>query len=138
ERQIRDLASRQFVDEAEKLDTKLKPSEKEKLEVLYRELANHDDTKPKSLPAAMLVSDVGPAAPPLTIPKDKSQTPIEPGFLTLLDEAPAKITPAPGSPNSTGRRAALAKWLAQPDNPFTARVFVNRLWQHHFGRGIVG
>src|SRR5262249_6244616 len=35
------------------------------------------------------------------------------------------------------RRTALANWLAAPDNPLTARVFVNRMWQHHFARGIV-
>jgi hypothetical protein len=37
----------------------------------------------------------------------------------------------------TGRRRALTNWLSSPDNPLTARVIVNRLWQHHFGRGIV-
>jgi cytochrome c553 len=35
------------------------------------------------------------------------------------------------------RRRALAKWLSSPDNPLTWRVMANRLWQYHFGRGIV-
>ncbi len=35
-------------------------------------------------------------------------------------------------------RVELAKWVTDPDNPLTARVMVNRIWQYHFGRGIVG
>jgi hypothetical protein len=38
---------------------------------------------------------------------------------------------------STGRRLAFARWVANPDNPLTARVAMNHLWLRHFGRGIV-
>lgn len=39
--------------------------------------------------------------------------------------------------DDAARRAALAEWLTSPENPLLARVIVNRLWHHHFGRGIV-
>jgi hypothetical protein len=57
---------------------------------------------------------------------------VEPAFPRVL-ESPVR------TPQSAVRlnRIDLAKWLTQPDHPLTARVFVNRIWQHHFGRGIV-
>ncbi len=61
---------------------------------------------------------------------------VEPGFPRLFGKPPPVIEPAVKQ-NSSGRRTALAKWITSPDNLLTARVFVNRVWQGHFGRGIV-
>jgi hypothetical protein len=58
-------------------------------------------------------------------------------FLSVLGGGKATI-PAPSpAAKSSGRRLALANWIASPDNRLTARVMVNRIWQHHFCRGIV-
>lgn len=92
-----------------------------------------DKDKPAPLPIAFAAGDVGPKAAPVFIPKKQSAGDIEPGIITLLDSAP---TPVKTLPNSTGRRTALAEWLTQKDNPLTARVMANRVWQQHFGRGL--
>ncbi|MCB9878169.1 MAG: DUF1553 domain-containing protein [Planctomycetes bacterium] len=57
-----------------------------------------------------------------------------PGMLAAC--APPLGSAAPTA-DSTGRRLALAKWITSPDNGLAWRVVANRLWQHHFGRGIV-
>ncbi|MBA4032408.1 MAG: hypothetical protein C0478_16175 [Planctomyces sp.] len=63
--------------------------------------------------------------------------PVEPQFLTVITEGnPQLPSIAPGQKTS-GRRLVLANWIASKENPLTARVMVNRLWQMHFGRGIV-
>src|SRR5262249_8449480 len=62
---------------------------------------------------------------------------VEPGFPAVLGFPDPKIAPAAKDAKSSGRRLVLANWIASKDNPLTARVIVNRLWQHHFGRGIV-
>ena len=61
---------------------------------------------------------------------------VEPAFPRVLAPPTPAIRP-PSSNASSGRRMALAEWIASADNPLTARVIVNRIWQHHFGRGIV-
>jgi hypothetical protein len=66
----------------------------------------------------------------------KPREPVAPGFLSVLDPNPASIA-APARPNSSGRRSALAAWLVSEKNPLTARVLVNRVWQGHFGEGLV-
>lgn len=60
--------------------------------------------------------------------------PVEPQFIEVLNPPKPVLLPAQ---RSSGRRLALANWISSPNNPLTARVMVNRLWQYHFGRGIV-
>src|SRR5262249_2142103 len=61
----------------------------------------------------------------------------EPGALACLPGLP-DVFELPANHPEGARRAALAKWLTDAKNPLTWRVMVNRVWQYHFGRGIVG
>ena len=59
---------------------------------------------------------------------------VQPGFLTCWA---AEMFPKPRCTRRPLRRKALAEWMASPDNPLFARVMVNRIWQFHFGSGLV-
>ncbi len=108
------------------------------------ELGSLDAAEPKSVPfkergkhAYLRVrSDVRSVAPTTNVlwrgdPANKGPV-VEPGVPSVLDSV------APFSPGeSTDRRASLARWLVGDDNPLFWRVMANRVWQHHFGRGLV-
>jgi hypothetical protein len=90
---------------------------------------------------ALGVTERGPQAPDTFVMiRGSAHAPgakVEPGFLEVITPGGAIIpTPAAGAKTS-GRRTVLADWVASKDNPLTARVMANRIWQYHFGRGIV-
>ncbi len=62
---------------------------------------------------------------------------MKPGFVTVATYGNPPTEDPPADGHTSGRRRALAEWLGSTDNPLTARVIVNRIWHHHFGRGIV-
>jgi hypothetical protein len=139
EEQIADLVRRQVEREVK---TRGKPEQilkkgsdgRQRYEELKLELAHFDHLKPVALEAAFVSRDVKPVAAQITMGEGQKARGIEPGFLAIFDERAPRIE---SQKNSTGRRLALAKWLVKEDNPLTARVMVNRIWQHHFGKGLV-
>jgi hypothetical protein len=123
------------------IEARLKGAEKEKWLALRKQLATFDAIKPAPLPLGSGITDIGREAPPHHLLEggtyDAYGEQVQPGVLAVMDPRPATITPCDKAP-TTGRRTALANWLTDPQNPLVARVMVNRLWQHHFGRGIIG
>src|SRR5262249_7329037 len=59
-----------------------------------------------------------------------------PGALSSLRTLSAELGLPADAPEAE-RRRRFADWVAHPDNPLTARVLVNRIWQHHFGQGLI-
>ncbi len=62
---------------------------------------------------------------------------VKPGFPAILGFPEPAVPPAANGAKTSGRRTVLANWLADPKNPLPARVMMNRVWQGHFGKGLV-
>ena len=62
---------------------------------------------------------------------------VKPAFPEVLNPPAVQMLPVPEDAKSSGKRRVFAEWVASAENPLTARVMVNRIWQYHFGRGIV-
>jgi hypothetical protein len=120
----------------------MKQADKVQVDVLQREVAVLNSHR-QSYGKIQAICEPGKGAPPTYVfRRGNLLTPgpeVQPGFLSVLTDSgsPAVIPAPPAEAKSSGRRTAWARWLTRPDHPLTARVFVNRVWQHHFGEGIV-
>ena len=97
---------------------------------------------PQALAQALVVKeDVRTLKPTYVLLRGSPLAPgdeVQPGFPQVLSP-PSAVVPETltDGATSSGRRRELARWMCDPSNPLTARVMVNRIWQFHFGRGIV-
>ena len=97
--------------------------------------------RPQPLPAAMGITEEG--AQPLPSfflhrgsPGNKGSQ-MEPGVFSVASWTKFEAPPPPTGATTSYQRLAFANWIASRENPLTARVMVNRIWQQHFGEGIV-
>ena len=86
-------------------------------------------------------TDRGRDAPPIKLLKkgdpNRPGEVVEPGHLSMVPALDKPLAPPPAGAKTTTRRLQLAQWIVDPKNPLTARVWVNRVWQYHFGFGLV-
>ncbi len=110
------------------------------------DLRTLDQQRPQGIERALVVTERSEGPPQTHVllrgnPHAEGE-PVEPGFLEVLGGGDAIVSPpvsaTAGRGPSSGRRSALARWIVDPSSqPLAARVMANRVWQHHFGRGIV-
>ena len=109
---------------------------------LLTDLKDFDNLMPPAEPVAMGVRDRK-GLPPKTFLLERGELTnrgdvVEPGYPSILLPVATPVNATiERTGESTGRRLALARWMTSSANPLTARVIVNRVWQHHFGRGLV-
>jgi hypothetical protein len=112
----------------------MSPEDKEKRAQLRVKLHELEETEPDPLPHAYTYVNTGEAPQSYILrlgdPKNRLD-PVEPAVPKVV-QASYQIPKEP-----VGRRSALARWLASPENPLTARVMVNRIWQFRMGNGII-
>src|ERR1051326_7386544 len=115
--------------------------ERKKHQELKDKIAELEDQKPKMYPTALASTDSGPAAQPSYflnrgVPDAKGSL-MTPGVLSAATTGEYAYPAPPAGAKTTWRRRGFAEWVASPENPLTSRVMVNRIWEHHFGEGIV-
>ena len=138
EKQIAHLASLQQSRDVREIkwDKVLVGEQQENWQIAKEYLKQLPAPMPKTLPISLTATDAGIEAAEVYIPGKPGLGPIAPGIPSILNPESMAIIPMPDL-NSSGRRLALANWMVRPENQLTWRVIVNRVWQQHFGQGIV-
>lgn len=97
--------------------------------------------RPKDLPQLAVVTERGGETPAHHVLVRgnymKPGKPAEAGVPAILSIGKNEYCISPGASKTSGRRLAFAKWLTSPEHPMVARLMVNRIWQNHFGVGLV-
>jgi len=119
------------------------PALKEAVASLEKRIAG-EKSRRRAIPEARAFYDLPGDTETRLLKRGDFKTPgqaVEPGVPVVLDGGaafePFRWSPPAADAATSGRRLAFARWLTQPRHPLTARLIVNRLWHHHFGRGIV-
>ncbi|HZS03551.1 MAG TPA: PSD1 and planctomycete cytochrome C domain-containing protein [Blastocatellia bacterium] len=120
---------------------RMTPEDRRRHEELVEQIKTLERQKPKPYPTARAIGEDGPRARPSYFlhrgSVDAKGSLVSPGVLSVACESEYQFPAPPANAKSSFRRRGFAEWLVAPDNPLTARVMVNRIWQHHFGEGIV-
>jgi len=116
------------------------PVDRDRWNSMKTGLKKVEEAKPSPLPVATGMTDTGRQAQPVHLLLKgnfhRQAEVVPPGFLSVLSDV-RQLPPNPTGHATTGARTALVDWMTRPDHPLTSRVIVNRIWQQHFGRGIV-
>jgi len=113
-----------------------------KYEELQKQLKEFDKLKPSDVTSVNLTTalELSKDSPPTFVrfggTHEKPTEEVQPGIPALWNPTGQHVDIAP-TDKTSGRRTALANWIASPDNPLTARVYVNRVWSQYFDKGIV-
>ncbi|MCI0336882.1 MAG: PSD1 and planctomycete cytochrome C domain-containing protein [Acidobacteria bacterium] len=116
----------------EEIEALLAPEDLRERKEYQKEIDRINKTRPKLMPSAMGITDKEEPGKAFLLKRGDWRTKgeeVQPGF-------PEVLTGDTGI-DLKNRRKQLADWIASPDNPLTARVVANRIWQYHFGRGLV-